>query len=242
MPKSTISVAVDDRECRGALIDVLRGMDECSVLVERLTAGDYRVDDRFLFERKTVADLVLSIESGRLFKQALRLAEVDGVRPALVLEGTAGDWRACGMSREAVQGALITVALFIGLPILRTGSPEETARAFLYAVRQGRTVASGALPRRGRRPKGKVAAQYHLLQGLPRVGPDKARRLLERFGSVQAVMGASEEDLVSVPGIGRETARRIVWAVSEEAAVYDVAGGRPRCSEHAEHTQQRALH
>jgi len=231
MPEARISVRVDDRECRGALIDVMRRMDEFMVRVERLPVGDYRVDDRFLFERKTVTDLVTSIESGRLFRQTLRLVHTERLRPALLIEGKAGDWRACGMSREAVQGALVTVALFAGLPILRTGSPVETARTFLFAARQGRTVALGALPRHGRRPRGKAAAQYHLLQGLPGVGPEKARRLLERFGSVRAVMAAGEDELGAVKGIGRETARRITWAVDEEATPYTLPPV-PGCSEH----------
>ncbi|MEW5891465.1 MAG: hypothetical protein AB1768_21085 [Pseudomonadota bacterium] len=33
--------------------------------VRRLAVGDYLVDGRFLFERKTLADLALSIKQGR---------------------------------------------------------------------------------------------------------------------------------------------------------------------------------
>lgn len=40
------------------------------------------------------------------------------------------------MTWEAVQGALVTVALFVGLPVLRTLSAAETARTFLYAAQQ----------------------------------------------------------------------------------------------------------
>lgn len=41
---------------------------------------------------------------------------VDELRPALVLEGTARDLQKCGMRWEAIQGALVTVSLFVGLP------------------------------------------------------------------------------------------------------------------------------
>jgi ERCC4-type nuclease len=52
-----------------------------------------------------------------------------------------------------------------------------------------------------------------LLQGLPRVGPERAARLLDRFGSVQAVATASAADLATVDGIGDSIAARIRWAL-----------------------------
>jgi ERCC4-type nuclease len=213
-------VLVDDRECRGGVVEALRASGCFDVSVERLTAGDYLVDSRLLFERKTLPDLVLSIQSGRLFRQALRLAQVEHVRPALILEGTSAVLREGGMRWEAIQGALVTLSLFVGLPVLRTRSAAETARTLLYAARQGRAMAQGGLPRRGRRPRGKAALQRHLLQGLPGVGPGRAARLLNRFGSVRAVVTADRDALVSVPGIGAHTAGKIVWAVEEAGACY----------------------
>ncbi len=215
-----IEIIVDDREPAGAVWQALQCRSELAIGTRRLDCGDYLVDDRFLFERKTLTDLVGSIESGRLFAQALRLAEVPDVRSALILEGTAGELRSCQMRWEAIQGALITVSMFIGLPLLRTRCPEETAATFRYVAEQGQAVAQGALPRRGRRPKGKSAYQNHLLQGLPGVGPERARRLLQRFGSVRAVMAADRDALAEVPGIGDRIAARIGWAVEEAPGAY----------------------
>jgi len=107
------------------------------------------------------------------------------------------------------------VTLFCGIPLLRTRTPEETVRTMLFAARQGQALASGALPRPGIRPRGKRARQFYILQGLPGIGPARARRLLERFGSVEAVMKAGIEDLRSVAGIGERVADRIRWSVEE---------------------------
>ncbi len=115
-----IPVVVDDRECRGDVLSALRADGRFAVQVQRLALGDYRVDTRFLFERKTMSDLIQSIISGRLFRQALRLVEQDDLRPALILEGTSRDLATTQMSWEAIQGALVTVNLLLGLPILRT--------------------------------------------------------------------------------------------------------------------------
>lgn len=215
-----IPITVDDRETRSALFGELRGCPQFDVTVKRLPVGDYLVDHRFLFERKTLPDLVGSVIAGRLFSQALRLAEVADYRPALILEGTAKDLQGSRMRWEALQGALITVSLFIGLPVLRTRSAQETVRTFQFAALQARTVAAGALPRRGQRPKGKKALQSYLLQGLPGVGPERAARLLERFGSVEAVLSADQKALASVPGIGKRTARAMRWVVEEERGGY----------------------
>lgn len=215
-----VPILCDDRESRGSVIAELRSLGDFAVSVSRLPVGDYLVDDRFLFERKTLADLVLSIESGRLFRQALRLAEVSEWRPALVLEGSGRDIRRCGMRREALQGALVTVTLFLGLPVLRTRNAAETARTLLFAARQGRAVARGALPRHGTRPKGKRALQAHLLQGLPGIGPGRAARLLDSFGSVEAVLTADADTLAAVSGIGRDTAEKVRWAVEERRGAY----------------------
>jgi ERCC4-type nuclease len=119
------------------------------------------------------------------------------------------------MSWEALQGALVTVSVFIGLPVLRTRTVEETTRTFLYTARQARALVQSSLPRHGYRPKGKAALQRFILQGLPGVGPELARRLLQRFGSVQAIITAGESELTMIDGIGGKTARRIRWSVEE---------------------------
>ena len=47
------------------------------------------------------------------------------------------------------------------------------------------------------------------MQGLPRVGPVLAARLLARFGGVRAVVGATEAELAEVEGIGPRLAKAI---------------------------------
>jgi ERCC4-type nuclease len=212
---------MDDRECRGPMPEALARCGGFELEIRRLEIGDYLLDGAMLIERKTLTDFVASIKDGRVFNQALRLAQAEQ-SAALVLEGTGSDLSGCGMRWEAIQGALITVSLFVGLAVLRSRSPAETARTMLYAARQHRAVTTGALPRHARRPKGKKALQNHILQGLPGIGPERAKRLLERFGSVGAVVAADAESLQSVAGIGPHTASRLVWSVEEPRASYGV--------------------
>ena len=217
-----IRIEVDDRESAGTVLPALRGSADFHVEVVRLPLGDYRVDGRFLFERKTLTDLVAAIKDGRLFRQALRLA-ASPLRPAIILEGNGRELAGCGMQWEAIQGALVTVTLFCGLPLLRTRTANDTVRTMLFTARQGRTFALGAVQRHGHRPSGKRARQLYILQGFPGIGPERANRLLARFGSVEAITGATAEDLRSVEGIGDRVARALRWSVEEPVCNYRFA-------------------
>lgn len=214
-----IAIVADDRERDGGVVGLLRHRDDVCLTIERLPLGDYRIDDALLVERKTLPDLILSIKDARLFSQGLRLAEAD-LRTALILEGTSRDIADSGMRREAIQGALITLTLFLRIPLLRSMDQAETARLLLYAAHQARSIATGALTRRGRRPRGKFRTQAHILQGLPGIGPERAKRLLDHFGSVEAVILAHVPALTEVPGIGSTTAEAIRWSVEESVETY----------------------
>lgn len=216
------TVHVDDRESGNPVVDLLRQSPDFHVTVARLKLGDYLVDGQFLFERKTLPDLVTSIISGRLFTQALRLAATP-LRPAMILEGTRRELAESNMRWEAIQGALVTVSLFFGIPLLRTGTPEETVQTMLFAAQQGQAYVMGALPRPGYRPKGKRARQLFILQGLPRIGPERASRLLACFASVESVITARAEELCAVSGIGKRIAEQLRWSVEQPRREYRLA-------------------
>ena len=217
--KETLEILIDDREQSETIRQVLTAMEGITFRVQRLTMGDYQVDGRLLFERKTLHDFAVSIIDGRLFRQMTQLA-LSPLKSVLILEGTSHDLRNAGMRREALQGALITVSLVLGIPVLRSLTPEETARLIAYTGHQIRRIADGGLPRPGYRPKGKRRRQLHILQSLPGVGPTRAARLLDHFGSVHQVLNARLEDLKAVDGIGNGTAKMIAWALHDPPSVY----------------------
>ena len=125
-----------------------------------------------------------------------------------------------GVSREALQGALITVSVFYGLAVLRARDAPETARLLIYLGRQARRIARQAFHRPGFRPKGKRARQLFVLQGLPGVGPGRAEKLLAHFGSVENVARAPATELAKVEGIGEATAAKIRSIIEEEPGAY----------------------
>lgn len=218
---SSVKIIADDRERRSPVLDALKSQRGAEVAVQRLVLGDYLLDSRLLFERKTLRDFAASLKDGRLFEQGVRLA-ASPLHKAMILEGGARDLAESGMRREALQGALVTLTLLLGIPVLRSVDAEESARLMLYAARQFERIAVQASPRlfKGKRPKGKRKTQLRILQGLPGIGPGTAHNLLDRFGSVEAVLGADEQALLSVAGIGAGRAKTIRWAVGEASASY----------------------
>jgi ERCC4-type nuclease len=214
-----IHIIADDRECKSEVIESLLQIENVDVSIRRLSMGDYQIDNRLIVERKTLKDFAVSIIDGRLFKQMIRLANSNS-KAVLIIEGTASDTAELGMTREAMQGALITVSLILGMPVLRSKGPSETAKLMVYIGRQIESMAMGGVQRHGYRPKNKRKRQLFILQGLPGVGSEKAARLLDRFGSVEAAISASSSELQTVDGIGKSIADKIKWAVSEPVTPY----------------------
>jgi ERCC4-type nuclease len=115
---------------------------------------------------------------------------------------------------------MLTLSVVFGIPILRSRDEEETVRLIGYAARQVQAISTAALNRTGRRPRGKRALQIRVLASLPRVGSKRAQRLLDHFGTLEGVMTANRKELAAVPGIGKQTAQSIHWAVHEESIPY----------------------
>jgi len=214
-----IHIIADDRECKSEVIASLSQIEGVDLNIRRLSMGDYQIDNRLIVERKTLKDFAVSIIDGRLFKQMIRLAN-SNFKSVLILEGMINGTAELGMTREALQGALITVSLILGIPVLRSKDPSETAKLMVYIARQIESMAGGGVQRHGYRPKNKRKRQLFILQGLPGVGREKAGRLLDRFGSVEAAISASSSELQSVDGIGESIADKIRWAVSKGGPPY----------------------
>ena len=217
--KLPIHIIADDRECKSEVIASLLQIEDVDVCIRRLSMGDYQIDSRLIVERKTLKDFAVSIIDGRLFKQMIRLANSNS-KAVLIIEGTATDTAELGMTREAMQGALITVSPILGIPVLRSKDPSETAKLMVYIGRQIESMAMGGVQRHGYRPKNKRKRQLFILQGLPGIGREKAERLLAMFGSVEAAISASSSELQALDGIGKSIADKIKWAVNERVSPY----------------------
>jgi len=214
---------VDDRERSPGMLAALRTFDGVELRVARLDIGDYAVGSNLVVERKTVSDFVQSVIDGRLFRQARRLSRFSSGLRFLVLEGADGDLRQRGLSQHAVHGALITLTLVFGLPVLRTVDTVETAHLLVIAGRQLRRRMTSLARLHPSVNAPSRSTQLRMLLAIRDIGPLRASALLEHFGSIRSISAATLDELVVVPGIGQRTAHRIHWAMTHRDSPLSMA-------------------
>jgi len=124
-------VHLDYRESRSTLPAYLRSLG-CKVELTYLPAGDIRLSERILIERKTSSDLGESIKDGRLLHQCRKLI-AGSSRPMLVIETGEGDEHR--LHPNAVLGALAFITVELRIPVVLTKNALETAH-FLHIAKE----------------------------------------------------------------------------------------------------------
>jgi Fanconi anemia group M protein len=200
-----ISITIDHREKTSHLPELLAG-EGVVLSYETLKAGDYRVNDQILIERKTADDFALSMLSGRLFRQCSRM-RASGLVCLIIVEGDLFGTRH-EISAEALQGALLSVMTRWQIPVYRVSDKKETAQAIVRVGLQNMKAETNfaVWQKSGRKSRN---SQVYLLRSLPSVGPQLALRLLQAFGSIAKIIQASEKELASVEGIGKKKAEKL---------------------------------
>ena len=139
-------IVVDYRELNTSIAATLR-LQGVDVDVKTLAIGDFKIGDRVLVERKRVRDFVDSLLDGRLLEQAHRLIAA-APRPLLLIEG-GGLFTQRAVHNNALMGALATLTIDLGLPVVTTQDGEETARFLIIAARREQALL-GALTKEAR--------------------------------------------------------------------------------------------
>ncbi|MDE0707770.1 MAG: helicase-related protein, partial [Candidatus Poseidoniales archaeon] len=239
-----VIVFIDHREEKSALAARLR-QEGLTVEIVTLPVGDVKISDQILIERKSTRDFIDSLLDGRLLDQATRLVGA-APRSLLVLEGN-DLFQHRAVNGQAIMGALATLTLDYGLPVVTSADTAETARFIAVSARRETkmlehlsTVAQNRL-RSSEHPdqSDNVAAanvfdsivpildatkaplsearqrEVHgitrsMLEQVPGIGPALASRILERWPSMAALAGATDEEIVQVTGLSVNLAQEIV--------------------------------
>lgn len=188
--------------------------------VTMLDVGDAWVacDDGhiLMIERKTSDDLLNSLRDGRLLEQISRLIEnrinqqLQGKPqtywPYLIItvtlspnrNGRAYTGRETGWSWNAVQGALLTVQE-LGCYVVHCPSDTEYANVVKMLANRDRKEIVDILPQKEALP---VDAKSAFLMGLPGIGLERARQILEWSGGIlaHALIGLTDLEIKSPVG------------------------------------------
>ena len=199
-------ITADDREKSSGLIELLvqEGID---VTIEHLLCCDYIINNEIAIERKTGKDFLVSVVDGRLFRQAKAMKN-SLPRPVFLIEGNPF-YVDMDFNPESIRGVILSLQVIWYIPVLFSKSKEDTCRIFKMLGNQEQVQTNLLTLRHGYRPKRMITKQFYILQGLPSVGPQLAKRMLEHFGTVRRVMQADIDALSSIEGIGKKKAENI---------------------------------
>ena len=164
----------------------------------------YILGKRLAVERRTGSGFLRGIMDKTLFTSAIYLRERFEI-PVLIVEGTV-DYERTAFSPQAVRGALSSMLLVYGISLVSTADVQETAGLIAMMARQEQI----GIPEISLVPKRKAVdradVQRRIVEMLPGCGVSMARRLLQRFGSLQRIAQASEAELRELHGIGAKKA------------------------------------
>ena len=203
-------IVVDQRELDAAIAKDLSKREGVRTRLETLSVGDYVLSDRVAVERKSVADFLDTLLGGdrSLFEQIGDLSRAYA-RPILILEGD-GLYEERNVHPDAIRGALASLAVDFDVSVLQTAGESETGELLRTIAAREQSERDRAVSVHGEKAAKTLAEQQeYVVSAIADIGPVTAQSLLRAFGTVEGVMTAREEDLLTVDGVGEVTAGRI---------------------------------
>ena len=201
-----VIIYADNREANSRILDILK--NRCDLREKQLPVADYLLSKRVAVERKTCGDFISSIIDGRLFRQLNELKE-NFRMPLMILEGNP-----LAIERKihpnAIRGALASINLDYGIPVIKTENNLDTAEMLLAIAKREQLEKKKNISLRGaKKAKSTNHRQEFILAGLPQISTQTARKLLKHFGTLENIFMATEEELTGIEGIGPKTAKMI---------------------------------
>jgi Fanconi anemia group M protein len=204
-PKEKIIVDYREKNSLVASYLIKQGFE---VEFKELKIGDYLVKD-VIIERKTVQDFISSMINHRLINQIEELKQYEN--KLLIIEGISEQelYREenTNINPNAIRGFLLSILLSHKIPLIFSKNSEDTAKFInVLSKRKNKEINLNAK----KKTLNKKEQLQFIIESFPGIGPKKAKKLLEKFGSIQNIITASTEDLKDILGVQAENIREII--------------------------------
>lgn len=176
--------------------------------------------EKVYIERKSFSDYVSSyIKNNHIQDQAIRLSEYNYY--ACIVHGNIRDLQRVfalrRISQDSVDKMTANLMLFYKLPIFFVSDEKQYLKLALMIAETVAKHHGKALESMSLSGGMKARPDIKILAAQDNIGFQKAKMLLDEFGSPEAVLNASREDLLKIKGVGNS----MVSNIKELKQVYE---------------------
>ena len=216
MLKVTIDTREQDRIKSASEYYKKQGLE---VEVTELEVGDYVFDHKVAFELKTVDDFVSSIQSNRVFNQAINQAEEFDYHYVIIVGGEMARAKAIAMSKHyrevsyhAYLGALASLNRYT--TVIESYNPNITEAYYRMLIQAKKCLQNKPIVKRFGK-KDRNPCFNFLCHDVYGINKHKAKIIVDtlQLNNLSDLLQLTTEDLTSITTIGETTAQRILKAI-----------------------------
>ncbi len=214
-------IFLDYRERK--MIPLLLEIDDF-VEITNLPIGDIVIpveDQSILIERKSAMDFIDSIKTSRLWDQAGRIKNTEYIlnfkikrKIIMIHEQILPSLLSERISWASIFGAIQELVYVYNFQVFHVETDyalKEFLRILIKREQEKKNDSEPKIKWEKHVPytKDDLTWKLYILSSIPYVGEKTAKKLLEKFGSIEKIARATPVELMKVPGIGEEKAKII---------------------------------
>lgn len=192
------------------------------VEVAELKIGDYLFQNQVCFEFKTIPDFISSIQNGRVFNQAINMAENYDYHYVIIQGDEHTRSRSLGMSQQYIPvnitqylGALASLNRFT--TVIESYNPIVEEAYYRMMITAHKAIQNKPLVKKFPR-KDKNPAFNYLCYCIYGVSAKRAQDIVYtcHLKTMEDLFNLTHQDLIKIDGIGDNLADRILQSISED--------------------------
>jgi ERCC4-type nuclease len=215
------------REKESSLIPLLE-KEGVTIKFTPLKLVDFIAAGKIAIIRRTMDEFVAELQNKMVYRSAIELKR-DFPDPLYIVEGKQ---TTDGFSATTIRAGITYLSVGRRIPIIYTTGEEDTARYISLLLKQSEFSSESEKPTAAvpveaeEKQPAEGNYQEQILALIPGLTAANVKTLMETFGNLKSVFGASEEKLKSIKSIGPKKAKAIVTAFQSPFHVRAVARKR----------------
>lgn len=208
-PENTLIVSL--KEKGSELIPYLE-KEGITVRFSAIKLVDFIIAGKIAIVRRTIDEFVADLRNKMIYRTAIEFKR-DFADPLYIIEGK--EFTANGSASVTMRAGIAYLTVLNRIPIIFTSSMEETSKYLSLMLKQSEYASerdTSVVEDRKDKTESSISYQVEVLTHFPGITEADAKALLEKFGSLKAIFGASENELQSTKSFGMKKAKSFLKA------------------------------